>query len=155
MKPEYVQGNEHNHPEERGDKQEHDYLIRQRLSLLHGWLEAFVEQILSAREDDEHRRRRANQDQSEEHPCAWPIESACRQEQHGAEEDEVIDNTEDQFGDKAVRFALAVTGLDSVRLANSIFSRHRLILPTLLFPSQLAAQASSASIFHPEFSKNP
>src|SRR5262245_56683354 len=155
MKPEYVQGNEHNHPEERGDKQEHDYLIRQRLSLLHGWLEAFVEQILSAREDDDHRRCRANQDQSEEHPGAGPLESARRQEQHGAEEDEIVDNTEDQFGDKAVRSTAALTCLHHVWLANSIFSWHRSILRSSLFPSQMTAQARSAPISRLVLSENP
>src|SRR5262249_6098901 len=118
MKPEYVQGNKHNHPQERGDEQEHDYLIRQRLSLLHRRLETFIEQILSAREDDDHRRGRADQDQSEEHPGAGPLESARRQEQQDAEKDEIVDNTEDHLGDKAVRFTAAVTLLHYVCTAS-------------------------------------
>src|SRR5262249_22490390 len=77
-------------------------------------------QILSAREDDDHRRRRADQDQSEEHPGAGPLESARRQEQQGAEKDEIVDNTEDHLGDKAVRFTAAVTLLHYV-CAASVF----------------------------------
>src|SRR5262245_22823224 len=96
MKPEYVQVNEHDHSQESCDKQKRDYLIRQRLSLLHGWFEAFVEQILSAWEDDGQCRGSAHQDQSEEYPGAGPIESARRQEKQRAEEDEIVDDAENR-----------------------------------------------------------
>src|SRR6266536_5910652 len=52
MKAEHVQENENNQTNERGDKQDHDDLVRKRLSLLYGWFEAFLEQALVDTEDD-------------------------------------------------------------------------------------------------------
>jgi hypothetical protein len=77
MKSEYVQGNDNNQAEKRGDKQDHNDLVSKRLSLLYGWLEAFNKQFLADAVDANRARRRANEHHPKTPPSTPPIQSTC------------------------------------------------------------------------------
>jgi hypothetical protein len=81
MQAEHIQRNENEHTEECDHKQDHDDLVRKRLSLLEGWFAAFLEQALVDAADAHGARHRADENHPKQHPGTPPLQRTCWQKE--------------------------------------------------------------------------
>src|SRR5882762_6127677 len=99
MQAEHVDGDDGGQAEERGDEQEHDDLVRQRLSFLHRRLKALLEQGRAGAAKAYGARHRTDEDHRKKHPRAPPVEIAGRQEEQDTEDGHVAEDPDDQLED--------------------------------------------------------